>query len=114
MRDATLPKGIDVKAEFLWFDDCPNHSAARQLLRDVLNDAGLAVAIEDINLTDPELAAAWRFPGSPTIRIDGVDVEPNFEDPGEYTPRCRLYATSDGLRGIPERSWIVDAITASR
>ena len=40
---------------------------------------------------------------SRTIRIDGEDGEPGFIDPGEYTPRCRLYATTSGLDGLPQR-----------
>lgn len=51
-----------------------------------------------------------RFPGSPTIRIDGRDVDPTYVDPGDYTPRCRLYRTSEGLRGLPECRWIEDAL----
>lgn len=44
-------------------------------------------------------AASVRFPGSPTIRINGRDVDPGYVDSGDYTPRCRLYRTSDGLPG---------------
>ena len=51
-----------------------------------------------------------HVPGSPTIRIDGVDVPPGFSDPGDYTPRCRVYWTNAGLRGVPERSWIEAAL----
>ena len=56
------------------------------------------------------MAATMRFPGSPTIRVDGVDIEPGFIDPGDYTPRCRLYRTSAGLRGVPDPAWIEDAL----
>lgn len=54
-----------------------------------------------------------RFPGSPTIRINGVDVEPLWEACADCTPRCRLYLTADGLRGLPEHRWIADALTAA-
>jgi len=37
------------------------------------------------------VAEQLRFPGSPTIRVDGRDVQPGFEDPADYTSRCRLY-----------------------
>jgi hypothetical protein len=59
---------------------------------------------------DAYVAAAWRFPGSPTIRIDGRDVDPSYADPGDYTPRCRIYWTADGLRGLPERGWVEEAL----
>jgi hypothetical protein len=100
-----------VKIEFLWFDDCPNHDEARDLLQEVMADKGIKQPIVDVDLTDPALANQYRFPGSPTIRIDERDIEPNFSDPGDYSPRCRLYLTSKGLVGVPERSWIEAALS---
>lgn len=102
-----------MKIEFLWFDDCPNHEAARALLRSVLHERKIDVSIEDIDATDPDEANRLRFPGSPTIRIDGVDIEPGFLDPEEYTPRCRIYFTNAGIAGVPERTWIEQALAAA-
>ena len=65
----------------------------------------------DIDATDPAVADATRFPGSPTIRVNGSDVDPNYVDPGDYTPRCRLYRTADGLRGLPVPDWVAAALT---
>jgi hypothetical protein len=96
--------------ELLWFSDCPNHQAARALLRELVVSHGGAGVIVDIDATDPVVAASHRFPGSPTIRVNGVDVDPSFIDPGDYTPRCRLYRTEAGLRGVPDASWIRDAL----
>jgi hypothetical protein len=83
------------------------------MLHEVLDDAGIDAPVEDINVNDPVLAQSLRFPGSPTIRIDGRDIEPGFEDCDDCSPRCRLYATADGLRGVPERSWIEEAVAGS-
>ncbi len=102
-----------MKIEFLWFDDCPNRDAARALLRDVLAERGVVAEIEDINVPDLETGERVKFPGSPTIRIEGVDVEPGYEDRGDYTPRCRVYPTREGLRGVPEREWIEEAVAAA-
>lgn len=66
--------------------------------------------VRDIDATDPAVAEAHHFPGSPTIRVDGRDVDPSFVDPGDYTPRCRIFWTSDGPRGVPERAWIEEAL----
>ena len=63
-----------------------------------------------IDAGDPGVAAELRFPGSPTIRVDGRDIAPGFEDPCDWTPRCRVYLTPDGLRGVPPRAWIVAAL----
>jgi hypothetical protein len=96
--------------ELLWFSDCPNRESARRLLEEVIAEVALGTPIREIDATDPAAAARAQFPGSPTIRVDGRDVDPTYADPGDYTPRCRVYRTSAGLRGLPERQWIVDAL----
>jgi hypothetical protein len=96
--------------ELLWFEDCPNHPAARELLQDVLAERGLDTPVHEIDATDPAEATRLHFPGSPTIRVNGRDIAPGYVDPGDYTPRCRVYRTTAGLRGVPERVWIEAAI----
>jgi hypothetical protein len=96
--------------DLLWFSDCPNYPAARAMLEEVIAEVAPGTPIRDIDATDPSTAASVRFPGSPTIRVNGRDIDPGHVDPGDYTPRCRLYRTSDGLRGLPERGWIEAAL----
>ena len=115
------------RVEFLWFSDCPNHATTRELLAATIDRVAPGTPIDDIDATDPAMAATMRFPGaidatdpamaatmrfpgSPTIRVDGLDIEPGFADPGDYTPRCRLYRTPAGLRGVPDPAWIEDAL----
>jgi hypothetical protein len=99
-----------MKTQLLWFQGCPSHEEARLLLRRVLAEAGVGDGFDDIDATDPAVARELRFPGSPTIRVNGVDIEPGFTDPGDYTPRCRLYVTAAGLRGVPQRKWLEAAV----
>ena len=96
--------------ELLWFDGCPNHERARALLEQVLRERGMHQPVSSVNVVDADVGESRRFPGSPTIRIDGVDIEPGFEDTGDYTLRCRVYQTNEGLRGVPERALIESAI----
>jgi hypothetical protein len=98
------------KVELLWFEGCANHPAARRMLEEVIAEVAPGTQITDVDATDPTVAERVRFPGSPTIRVDGRDVDSTYTDPGDYTPRCRLYRTGAGLRGLPERGWIVDAL----
>ena len=97
------------KVELLWFADCPNQATARRMLQEVIAELVPGTQIRDLDATDPATAERLRFPGSPTIRVDGYDIDPSYVDPGDYTPRCRLYRTDAGLRGLPERRWVVDA-----
>ncbi len=98
------------RIEILWFQDCPNHPVARALVDEVVAEFGVQADIRSIEVADDAIAERVRFPGSPTIRVDGVDVEPGFVDCDDCTPRCRVYQTSAGLRGLPERSWLVTAL----
>ena len=102
-----------MKIEFLWLDDCPNYGAARSLLLSVLHERGIDASIKDMDASDPNEANRLRFPGSRTIRIDGQDIELGFVDPEEYTPRCRICFTSTGMTGVPERSWVKQALAAA-
>ena len=81
------------------------------MVRDVVRRVAPGTPIDDINATDLAVAARHRFPGSPTIRVDGQDVEPGFEEPADFTPRCRLYRTANGLARIPSRDWVEAALS---
>jgi hypothetical protein len=83
------------------------------MLGDLLTELAPGTTVEDTDATDPAVAEGHRFPGSPTIRVDGQDADPTFRDPGDYTPRCRLYWTAEGLQGVPERGWVESALRAS-
>ncbi|HLF78027.1 MAG TPA: nitrate/nitrite transporter NrtS [Dehalococcoidia bacterium] len=110
-QNAMVERPVPPRVQFLWFQDCPSYIQARQMLMDVLRARRLErVALEDIDATDLEVSKEYRFPGSPTIRVNGRDIEPGFEDPGEYIPRCRIYWTPGGASGIPAREWIEAAL----
>ena len=82
--------------ELRWWDGCPSTERAREELREILDGLGLAdVEIRMSEIGDDEEARAIRFPGSPTILIDGRDVvTPNPDEPIGLT--CRVYRRRDG------------------
>lgn len=102
-----------MRIELLWFDDCPNHQIAEDLLREVLDDLDAEATIVRIEVPDEETGNRVCFPGSPTIRVNGKDVESGWEECEDCTPRCRVYPTPEGLRGVPPRAWIEDAVVAA-
>jgi hypothetical protein len=97
--------------ELLYFDGCPNHEALLPHLEELLRAAELPVEITLRNVNDDAAAQRERFLGSPTVRIDGRDVEPGAEDRADYGLKCRLYRTDTGLRGAPTDQWILDALS---
>ena len=58
-------------------------------------------------------AALERFVGSPTVRVDGVDVQPPGEEPAGLT--CRVYHRRDGrISPTPDPADVRDALLAAR
>jgi hypothetical protein len=84
-----------MQVELLFWAGCPSHPQALADLRSALAEAGLdpeSVIVREI-LTDVA-AGEEGFVGSPTIRIDGVDVDPPAGEPTGLT--CRIYRRRDG------------------
>src|SRR5829696_1911882 len=89
-----------MQMEILYFDGCPTYLKAEKTLREVLEEEGLDAEVELIAVNTYEEAQRLRFPGSPTIRVDDRDLFPVADRVG-YALGCRMYATSEGLRGSP-------------
>lgn len=96
--------------ELLWFDGCPNYQAARRMIDEVVSEAGIEASIVMVEVEDEATGQLHGFPGSPTIRVDGVDIEPGFEPCADCTPRCRVYGIGGRLSGLPDRQWLVAAV----
>jgi hypothetical protein len=99
-----------VTVEVLYFDGCPGHEALLPRLRELLATLGATHDIELRRVESAEAAQRERFLGSPTVRVDGRDIDPTAADRTDFGLKCRLYATDKGLRGTPPDAWIVDAV----
>jgi hypothetical protein len=99
-----------MRVEILYFDGCPNHEALLPHLRELARRAGRPVEIELRRIPDQTTAERERFLGSPTIRIDGRDVEPGADERNDFGLKCRLYRTSNGITGLPDSEWIVESL----
>lgn len=102
-----------MKVEVLYFDGCPNHEALLPRLRKLLDDAGVETAVELVDVPDDAAAQRERFLGSPTLRVDGRDVEPGAELRTDFGLKCRLYRTDAGFAGVPLDDWVLDAVRRS-
>lgn len=101
------------RVQILTFDGCPNRSGAIELVDRVLAETGIAASVEVVDVPDPESAAALRFLGSPTIRVDGKDVEPGASERWDFALACRVYKTDAGLQGQPDARWLEGALARS-
>ncbi len=99
-----------MKVEVLYFDGCPTYLKAENALRGVLAEEGIEAGVELVAVNTDEEAQRLRFPGSPTIRVDGRDPFP-VPDRAEYALGCRMYATPEGLKGSPTAAMLKEALT---
>jgi hypothetical protein len=99
-----------MRVELLYWDGCPSHPEAQALLEQVLAERGLGVEIEVREVRTKEEARVLRFPGSPTIRIDGRDVDP-IGAGARPALTCRIYGLPDGrVSPIPSREQLEEAL----
>ena len=99
------------RVEILYFDGCPNHEPARALVEQVAAELGLQPEIELVEVTDAGTATRLRFLGSPSVRVDGRDVEPGADERSDFVLSCRVYRSERGLAGQPEADWIRRALS---
>jgi hypothetical protein len=71
---------------------------------------GISTEIDLRRITDDEAAQRERFLDSPTVRVNGRDVEPDAERRTDYGMKCRLYRTPGGVSGQPPQEWLRAAL----
>ncbi len=99
-----------MRIELLYFDGCPSYAELLPRLRELLAGEGIREEVELRRVETPEEAERERFLGSPTIRIDGEDVDPAARERDDFGLECRLYRTEDGLVRTPPEAWIRAAL----
>ena len=92
--------------EILYFEGCPNYVHALQVVRDVLRDLHIDASVREVEVKGAEDASRLRFFGSPTIQVDGMDIDPAVRGQLDYSFSCRMY----GKTGTPPRELIERAI----
>lgn len=98
-----------MKIEVLYVPGCPHYEPAVERLEKVLAAEAVEDEIETVAVTTLAEARALLFPGSPTVRVNGRDVEPNQALPAGLA--CRLYANRSGM---PSEEMLQAAIAEAR
>lgn len=99
-----------MRIEVLYFDGCPNHKPAIERVQEVLLEEGMSAEVLEVNVSDASIAQEVRFLGSPSIRVNGLDVEPEARAAREYGMMCRTYAVNGRREGLPAREMLRQAI----
>jgi len=103
-----------VKVELLWWEGCPSYPETLHDLERVLREEGVAADVDLVEVESDEQARSERFPGSPTVRLDGVDALPPSEaEPFSLT--CRIYRLRDGrISATPDPEDLRDAVRRAK
>lgn len=97
--------------ELLYWDGCPSHPEALELLREAAETTGRGDEIVLLEVRTQAEAEELAFPGSPTIRVDGHDVDPVGAAAGRAMLACRIYRLPDGRPSpVPTREQIEEAL----
>jgi hypothetical protein len=88
-----------MQIDLLYFDGCVWWEKALENMKFALAAEGLAAGIRLIRVENDAEAVRLKFLGSPSFRVDGVDLWP--EQRKRYAMSCRVYATPQGMRGVP-------------
>jgi hypothetical protein len=99
--------------EVLYVQHCPHYRETLALVDRIRGELGIDVELRTTVIVDQAAAQQARFAGSPTVRVDGRDVEPGSEPPSEISVACRLYRLEHRLAGQPAEQWVRDALLAA-
>ena len=90
-----------MKIELLYF---------KEMLREAVDSLGREDEIHEVEIRTQAEAGAIRFMGSPSIRINGSDIEPWARSAKGLGLSCRTYVNGSRQSGVPSRDLVLSAI----
>lgn len=104
-------KNSRMKVEFLYFKSCPSHKQALENLKAALRETHTNADLVLINVDSELKAQKVGFLGSPSIRINGKDLEGRNESPNFS---CRLYHINGKSTTAPSKEFIMERLAANK
>ncbi len=95
-----------LKIDILFFEGCPNHAPTVRLVQQVVRDLAVVAVVREVEVKNHDDAMRLRFFGSPTIQVEGVDIEESMRGRTDHSFSCRFY----GAPGPPPRDLIERAL----
>jgi hypothetical protein len=93
--------------ELYYFEGCPTYKEAAENLRKALDELDIKEDFKMIEVVNPQDAISKKFLGSPSIRINGIDLE---NKDGAYIFGCRIYTIEGKISGTPTRNHIISRL----
>jgi len=103
-----------MRIEILYIEGCPNRQSAVARVQEVLREENISAELLEASVSQESTARELHFPASPTIRVNGLDVEPEVRTSREYGIRCRTYVVNGRRVGLPSRELLRQAICEAR
>ncbi|MGH2984165.1 MAG: DF family (seleno)protein [Solirubrobacterales bacterium] len=99
--------------ELLYFDGCPSYQRLLPSLRELIAELAPGAELELRRIESIEDAERAQFLGSPTVRVEGVDVDAGAAERGDFGLKCRLYRSDGVTSPLPPEEWIREALARS-
>jgi hypothetical protein len=90
-----------MRIELLYFEGCPNRLPAMEMLRELLGSLCREDQIHQVEVRTQAEAEAIGFVGSPSLRINGSDIEPWARTAKDFGLSCRTYLDGPQHSGVP-------------
>lgn len=103
-----------IKIQILYFPNCPIYKKLEKLARETIKELGIDVDLELVNIQTREDAKKYHFTGSPGLLINGKDIDPLAKDAPVVLKSCKIYRTEEGMKMMPIKRMIVEAILEAR
>lgn len=98
-----------MRVSFLYYEECPSYDLALERLREVMAEESVPGEVEVFKVETEDQARQLRFVGSPTIRVDGQDIDPPSDS--RYALTCRAYRLEDDrISPLPSKDMIRRAL----
>jgi hypothetical protein len=94
--------------ELLYFDGCPSHEQLLPIVAQLAAQSGAELRLRRVE--SPEAAERERFLGSPTVRVNGADVDTGAATRTDFGLKCRIYRSDAGQSPLPPEPWLRAAL----
>lgn len=102
-----------MKIQLFHTADCHAWKESLSLLEDALKTKGVEVKYEVILVETEDQARDYKFIGSPTILINGIDVDPLVKNVKTYSvSSCRTYFYQGKSFDYPQKEMIFEALNS--
>jgi hypothetical protein len=95
------------KIEFLYFKECPGYKQTLANLKAALRESGRRADVTLIDVASEQQAERVGFQGSPSIRVNGEDLEGRNEG---HSYGCRIYHIGGKITPTPTQEFIKEKL----